>query len=94
MVHLGCGEGCFAFMSALMKLVYGSAEELAAVTIAARCCWEGFGQSSAGAATKLVEEELPESQCGFRRGRSCADMIFTVYISWWKRHGNTVLRSS
>ena len=27
---------------------------------------------------KLAEEELPESQCGFRRGRSCADMIFTV----------------
>jgi hypothetical protein len=27
---------------------------------------------------KLAEDELPESQCGFRRGRSCADMIFTV----------------
>ena len=27
---------------------------------------------------KLAEEELPESQCGFRRGRSCADMTFTV----------------
>ena len=27
---------------------------------------------------KLAEEELLESQCGFRRGRSCADMIFTV----------------
>ena len=27
---------------------------------------------------KLAEEELPESQCGFRMGRSCADMIFTV----------------
>ena len=27
---------------------------------------------------KLAEEELPESQCGFRKGRSCADMIFTV----------------
>ena len=26
---------------------------------------------------KLAEEELPESQCGFRSGR-CADMIFTV----------------
>ena len=27
---------------------------------------------------KLVEDELPESQCGFRKGRSCTDMIFTV----------------
>ena len=26
----------------------------------------------------LAEQELPESQCGFRRGRSCTDMIFTV----------------
>ena len=24
------------------------------------------------------EQELPESQCGFRKGRSCSDMIFTV----------------
>ena len=27
---------------------------------------------------KLAEDELPESQCGYRKGRSCADMIFTV----------------
>ena len=27
---------------------------------------------------KLAEEELPEFQCGFRKGRSCADMIFIV----------------
>ena len=27
---------------------------------------------------KVAEEELPESQCGFRKARSCADMIFTV----------------
>ena len=27
---------------------------------------------------KLAEEELPESQCGFREGRGCSDMIFTV----------------
>ena len=27
---------------------------------------------------QLAEEELPESQCGFRKGRGCADMIFTV----------------
>ena len=27
---------------------------------------------------KLAEDELPESQCGFRRSRSCADMIFTM----------------
>lgn len=27
---------------------------------------------------QLAERELPESQCGFRRGRSCTDQIFTV----------------
>ena len=27
---------------------------------------------------KVAEDELPESQCGFRKGRSCTDMIFTV----------------
>ena len=27
---------------------------------------------------RLAEEELPESQCGFRKGRSCLDMVFTV----------------
>ena len=27
---------------------------------------------------RVVEEELPESQCGFRRGHACTDMIFTV----------------
>ena len=27
---------------------------------------------------QLAEEELPEAQCGFRKGRSCSDMIFTV----------------
>ena len=26
----------------------------------------------------LAEEELPESQCGFRKRRGCSDMIFTV----------------
>lgn len=26
----------------------------------------------------LAEDELPESQCGFRRGRSCNDQIFSV----------------
>ena len=26
----------------------------------------------------LAEDELPESQCGFRKGRGCADMIFTA----------------
>ena len=26
----------------------------------------------------LAEEVLPEAQCGFRKGRSCTDMIFTV----------------
>ena len=27
---------------------------------------------------KLAEEELPESQCGFRKSRGCSDMVFTV----------------
>ena len=27
---------------------------------------------------QLAEEVLPESQCGFRKGRGCTDMIFTV----------------
>ena len=27
---------------------------------------------------KLGMEELPESHCGFRKGRSCADIIFVV----------------
>jgi len=27
---------------------------------------------------EVAEEELPESQCGFRKGRSCMDMIFTL----------------
>ena len=27
---------------------------------------------------KLAEDVLPESQCGFRRGRGCADMVFTI----------------
>ena len=26
----------------------------------------------------LAEEEQQESQCGFRKGRGCSDMIFTV----------------
>ena len=26
----------------------------------------------------IAERELPESQCGFRRGRGCTDMVFTV----------------
>ena len=31
-----------------------------------------------GRLQKLAERVLPESQCGFRRGRGCTDMIFTV----------------
>ena len=27
---------------------------------------------------KVAEEELPESQCGFREGHGCSDMLFTV----------------
>ena len=26
----------------------------------------------------IAEQELPESQCGFRQGRGCTDMIFVV----------------
>ena len=26
----------------------------------------------------LVEKELPESQCGFRRGRGCTNIIYVV----------------
>ena len=26
----------------------------------------------------IAERELPESQCGFRKGRGCVDMIFTI----------------
>ena len=31
-----------------------------------------------GRLQSLAERELPESQCGFRRGRGCTDMIFVV----------------
>ena len=31
-----------------------------------------------GRLQKLAEEELPESQCGFRKGRGCMDMVFAV----------------
>ena len=31
-----------------------------------------------GRLQRAAEEKLPESQCGFRRGRACTDMIFTV----------------
>lgn len=27
---------------------------------------------------ELAEDELPESECGFRKRRSCTDMIFTA----------------
>ena len=27
---------------------------------------------------QMAEEELPESQCGFRKGQGCSDMIFTI----------------
>ena len=31
-----------------------------------------------GRVQKLAERELPESQCGFRKGRGCTDMVFTI----------------
>ena len=36
------------------------------------CCDDDFRLQ------ELAEEVLPESQCGFRKGRGCSDMIFTV----------------
>ncbi len=32
-----------------------------------------------GRIQRLAEKELPDSQCGFRRGRSCSDMTFVVW---------------
>ena len=31
-----------------------------------------------GRLQRVTEEELHESQCGFRKGHACTDMIFTV----------------
>ena len=31
-----------------------------------------------GRLQKLAEKDLPESQCGFRRGRGFTDMVFTI----------------
>ena len=31
-----------------------------------------------GQLQKLAEDELPESQCGLRKGRGCMDMVFSV----------------
>ena len=43
---------------------------------------------------KLAEEELSESQCEFRKGRSCTDMIFTVrqlVEKSWEHHSKVFL---
>ena len=41
---------------------------------------------------KVAEEVLPESQCGFRAGRVCADMIFCARQLMEKaREHNTAL---
>ncbi len=34
---------------------------------------------------KLAEEELPESQCGFRRGE-VVQIGFLLSVSWWRSH--------
>lgn len=43
-----------------------------------RCCWEksckNYSRKVAGA-----EEELLESECGFRKNRGCPDMVFIVH---------------
>ena len=31
---------------------------------------------------KIAEDELTESQCSFRKARSCTDVIFVVRSSW------------
>jgi len=31
-----------------------------------------------GRLQRLAEKQLPKSQCGFRKGRRCIDMIFTI----------------
>ena len=37
-----------------------------------------MGEPGEAPKVALVAKELPESQCGFRRGHGCTDMIFTV----------------
>ena len=42
----------------------------------------------------IAEDELPESQCGFRAGRSCTDMIFTTHKlveKSWEHRGKVFL---
>ena len=41
----------------------------------------------------LAEEELPESQCGFRKGRGCSDMDFTIrqLVEKWKHRSRCLL---
>ena len=41
----------------------------------AGCGGEGGGTCDS---RKVAEVELPESQCGFRKGRGCMDMVFAV----------------
>ena len=42
------------------------------------CGWEGGSRVLQGRLQKIAEDKLPESQCGFRKGRGCTDMIFTI----------------
>jgi len=45
-------------------------------------------ESSLGVLLQLIAEKvLPESQCGFRKGRGCVDMIFTAR-QLFERAGN------
>ena len=39
-----------------------------------------------------VEEEMVEEQCGFRKGHSCTDAIFTVQQIIKKKEKNTAYR--
>jgi len=39
---------------------------------------------------EYVEDEMVEEQCGFRKGRSCTDAIFTVQQIMEKRKGHNL----
>jgi hypothetical protein len=46
--------------------------------ISVGCCGKVVARVLQERLQKLAEEKLPESQCGFRTGHGCIDMIFTI----------------